>query len=103
MGLRKINTIGLEQKNKVMHLGHCAKPEKVPEIRPKTNKKRGRTACVGGIGEKYRSIAIWRFPKASKIGFRLLSRHEKSPVKGLISFFDRLWACATVAIVVRRI
>ena len=40
---------------------------------------------VGGLDEKYRSIPIWRYRKASKIGFPFLNRQEKSLFERLVS------------------
>src|SRR5690606_20054361 len=59
-------------------------PEEVPEIRTESGEKRDGATCFGGIGEKYLSIAVRPFLKASEFGSRLLLRQEKSPVKGLI-------------------
>ena len=65
-------------------IGNRLQPEEVPEIPTRTIEKRGGGTCLGGIGEKNLSIAIWRLHKASKIRLQLLDRQEKSPAKGLI-------------------
>jgi hypothetical protein len=74
MGLRKINTIGIEQANKVMHLSAIAyNLKKYLKFTQKRIKSGVGQLALAALVKKYRSIPIWPLCKASKISFPLLS------------------------------
>ena len=87
MGLRKINTIGLKQANKCMHLSAIAYNLKKYLKFVQTRSKSGAgVLALAVFYKKYRSIPVGRFRKASKIGLLLLDLHEKSLFKRLRFF-----------------
>ena len=74
MRLRKINTIGLKQANKVMHLSAIAyNLKKYLKFEQKRVKSGGRMACFSSICRKCLSMLLKFFYKAPKIGVPLLS------------------------------